>query len=99
MDVEERPQLAAYSPSAMTYDLRRLRLHGLIERVIGTHRYTVTATGLRIAFFYTTLHRRLLQLGGSESTDVPPPLRSAVRQLETALTKLWHTADADFHAA
>jgi hypothetical protein len=29
----------------MTYDLRRFRLHGLIERVVGTHRYTVTPTG------------------------------------------------------
>ncbi len=91
--------LAAYSPSAMTYDLRRLRLHGLIERVSGTHRYTVTATGLRVAFFYTTLHRQLLQLGGCQLTDVPPPLRPAVRQLETALDKLWRAADVHSRAA
>ena len=30
----------------MTYDLRRLRAHGLIERVPRTRRYTVTDTGL-----------------------------------------------------
>ena len=30
----------------MTYDLRRLRAHGLIERVPRTRRYTVTETGL-----------------------------------------------------
>jgi len=82
--------LAAYSSCAMTYDLRRLRLHGLIERVAGTHRYTVTTIGLRVAFFYTTLHRRLLQLGGFHLTDLPPQLRPAVRQLEAALDKLWH---------
>jgi hypothetical protein len=35
--------LAAYSAGAMTYDLRRLRLHGLIVRVDGMHRYTLTA--------------------------------------------------------
>lgn len=88
--------LATYSRSAMTYDLRRLRLHGLIERVTGTHRYTVTTLGLRAAFFYTTLHRRLLQLGGAELADVPPPLRSAVHHLQAALDKLWH--DAAFHS-
>jgi DNA-binding PadR family transcriptional regulator len=33
----------------ITYDLRRLRLHGLIERIPKTHRYRITAKGLRIA--------------------------------------------------
>ena len=91
--------LEAYSRCAMTYDLRRLRLHGLIERVVGTHRYAVTPTGLRVAFFYTTLHRRVLQLGGTDLTDVPRPLRPAVRQLEAALHKLWHHADPNSQAA
>jgi len=30
-----------YAAGQMTYDLRRLRLHGLIERVPDTHRYRV----------------------------------------------------------
>ena len=30
----------------MTYDLRRLNTHGLIERIPHTHRYQVTDTGL-----------------------------------------------------
>ena len=33
----------------ITYDLRRLRLHGLIERIPHTFRYRVTPTGLRTA--------------------------------------------------
>jgi hypothetical protein len=33
---------AAMTAGAMTYDLRRLRLHGLITRIPHTHRYTVT---------------------------------------------------------
>jgi hypothetical protein len=37
----------------ITYDLRRLRLHGLIERIPGTHRYLVTERGLRTALFFT----------------------------------------------
>src|SRR5262245_65818932 len=34
-----------YSAGAMTYDLRRLRLHRLIDRVPRSHRYRVTMTG------------------------------------------------------
>jgi len=41
----------AVSPGQMTYDLRRLRLHSLIERVPHTHRYRVTDTGLHTAMF------------------------------------------------
>ena len=33
---------ADMTPGQMTYHLRRLRLHGLIERIPGTHRYRVT---------------------------------------------------------
>ena len=37
------------TPGQMTYHLRRLRLHGLIERIPGTHRYQVTRLGWRTA--------------------------------------------------
>jgi hypothetical protein len=33
------------TPGQMTYHLRRLRLHGLIKRITGTHRYQVTRQG------------------------------------------------------
>jgi hypothetical protein len=91
--------LTTYSTCAMTYDLRRLRLHGLIERVDGTHHYTITTSGLRVAFFDTTLQRRLLQLGDSTTPEIPSPLRAAVRQLEAALQKLWNHADRHAQAA
>ena len=47
----------------MTYDLRRLRQHGLIERVPHTFRYQVTHTGLTHALFLTRLHDRFLRTG------------------------------------
>ena len=51
------------SPGRVTYDLRRLRLHGLIERVPNTHRYRITAKGLRTAIFYTHLYNRAVRTG------------------------------------
>jgi len=41
----------------MSYELRRLRLHGLIERLSKTHRYRLTDEGLRTVLF---LHPRVL---------------------------------------
>lgn len=51
------------SQGAMTYQLRRLRLHGLIERVPNTHRYRVTMMGLRTALFCTRTYTRILRPG------------------------------------
>ncbi len=53
----------ALTPGQMTYHLRRLRLHGLIERVQGTHRYRVTDGGWRIALFCTRVYNRVLRPG------------------------------------
>jgi len=53
----------AYTPGRMTYDLRRLRLHGLIQRQPHSHRYRVTEDGLRIALFFTRGHARFFRTG------------------------------------
>ena len=53
----------ALTPGQMTYQLRRLRLHGLIERIPGTHRYRVTREGGRPALFCTRTYNRLLRPG------------------------------------
>jgi hypothetical protein len=45
----------------MTYDLRRLRLKGVIHRIPKTHRYTATTYGLKVAFFYSKLYLRILR--------------------------------------
>jgi DNA-binding PadR family transcriptional regulator len=47
----------------LTYQLRRLRLHGLIQRIPGTHRYRLTELGLRETLFLTRLHVRAIQPG------------------------------------
>ena len=51
------------TPGKMTYDLRRLRQHGLIERIPRTFRYQVTGTGIAQALFLTRLHDRFLRTG------------------------------------
>lgn len=51
----------------MSYQLRRLRLHGLIERVPKSHRYRVTDKGIRTALFFTRSYNRLLRPGYAEA--------------------------------
>ena len=59
----------------MTYDLRRLRLHGLIQRVPHTFRYVVTPAGLQLAFVVSRIYLRLLQPDWSDvvasTNDLP----------------------------
>jgi len=45
----------------ITYQLRRLRLHGMIERLPHSHRYRVTDLGWRSALFFTRTYNRLLR--------------------------------------
>jgi len=49
------------SPGRMSYELRRLRLNGLVERLPKTHRYRITDEGLRTALFYTRVYARILR--------------------------------------
>ena len=50
-------------PGQMTYHLRRLRLHGLIERVPKSHRYRVTDSGWKTILFCTRCYNRCLRPG------------------------------------
>ncbi len=68
------------TPGRMTYDLRRLRLHGMIERIPGTHRYQVTKSGLRVALFFTRVHARLFRPALSELMPHSPPADSKLRR-------------------
>ena len=88
--------LLGLDPSLMTqgrmsYDLRRLRLHGLIERIPGSHRYQVTDRGLRIAIFLSRVHARLVRPGLSSLLDdaaIPTPLRRHLDRFTTAVHDL-----------
>jgi hypothetical protein len=50
-----------YSTNQMTCDLRRLPLHGLIERIAHTNTYALTPDGIRVAVFFTKLDRRFVR--------------------------------------
>jgi hypothetical protein len=67
------------SAGQISYDLRRLRAHGLIARIPGTHRYRPTDTGGHHATLISHVYARLLQPGLAQLTDPDPPAPSALR--------------------
>jgi hypothetical protein len=73
---------APYTPGQMTYDLRRLRLAGLIRRIDHANRYVLTPDGVKVAVFYTKLHNRLLRpLLAADQPQAPAELREALRAI------------------
>jgi hypothetical protein len=76
----------------ISYDLRRLRIHGLIERIPHSFRYQITTGGIRQALFLTRLTQRLLIPGLADLTDPDPPgpshLRAAARAYDAAVDHL-----------
>ena len=71
----------------MSYDLRRLRAHGLIERIPRTHRYRLTPTGHERALFLVRVHDRILRTGLADlADDQPTPLRTATTSYDKAIT-------------
>lgn len=88
-----------YTSAQASYDLRRLRLKGFIERVERTNTYRVTPDGLRIAAFFTQLAARVVVPALTDLAALarprPPALRplvSAWRAYERELTLLLRTA-------
>lgn len=86
-----------YSAGRMTYDLRRLRLHRLIERIPRTQRYQVTDFGKRVALFFTKVHSRILRPGLSQLFDGCP--KAPNRAIATAIAKLDQALEALFDQA
>ena len=77
------------TPGKMTYDLRRLRQHGLIERIPHTFRYQVTDTGLAHALFLTRLHDKFLRTGLAHlASPADPGLAAASRAYTRAIDNL-----------
>lgn len=92
-----RPLLAQYLGVAleditvgrMSYELRRLRLHGLIERIPKSHRYRLTSFGLKTAMLYTRSYARVLRPGLSILEGDPPgdsKLQQRFRSFENELS-------------
>jgi hypothetical protein len=81
-----------YGPRQMTYDLRRLRRKGFIQRIPRSQRYQLTSEGRRLAVFMTKTYTRIVNPALAELDPAIPPeianrtaLASSWRAFENAL--------------
>ncbi len=85
-----------YTASQMTYDLRRLRLKGLIFRPPRTNRYFVTPYGWKIARLFSRLDSRVFRpaMAAFTANDavLPCPLRQALDRVDAQLDRLIYEA-------
>ena len=79
---------AQLSQGQISYNLRRLRLRGLIARVPKSHRYRVTAEGIRIALFCTRTHARIFRTGLALIRTSSAPLNRAFDALDKQIDHL-----------
>ena len=81
-----QPLGGRYTTAQATYDLRRLRLKGLIRRLPHSNTYVLTAEGIRWALFYTKLQDRLLgPLLAADQPPAPVELRRALRVIAASV--------------
>jgi hypothetical protein len=88
--------VSEYRPNQMTYDLRRLRLKGLIYRPPGTNRYFVTPYGWKVARLFSRLEARVFRpaiavFTGNDAV-LPFPLRQALDHVDAQLDLLIYDA-------
>jgi len=88
--------VGSYTAAKMTYDLRRLRLKGLIYRPPRAHRYFLTPHGWKVARLMTRLEARVFRpaLAAFEKhpAALPPKLSLALDRVDTQLDALIHDA-------
>jgi hypothetical protein len=84
--------ISGYSARQMTYDLRRLRRKGFIQRIPRSQRYQLTSEGRRLAVFLTKTYTQIVNPALAElDPTLPPeiaqraPLATAWRAFERAL--------------
>ena len=78
----------AYSMNQASYDLTRLCRNGLITRMPHRNLYVLTPDGLRFAIFCTKVHDRILRpLMACDQPQAPPPLRAALRTIDTEVSR------------
>ena len=85
-----------YTASQMTYDLRRLRLKGLIFRPPKTNRYFLTPYGWKVARLFSRLEARVFRPAMAMFTGndavLPFPLRASLNRVDTQLDELIYDA-------
>ena len=85
-----------YTRNQIRYDLRKIRLHGLIERIPRTHAYRFTQKGQKLALLLIQLRKRIygpIAFGIFRHRPAPQHMP------DSAFERVYHKIDRDFDEA
>jgi hypothetical protein len=85
-----------YSLTQLRYDLRKLKAHGLLERIGRSYAYRLTEKGIRTAAMFILFHKRvcgplansLFHHRPEDRTPQPATIEQAYHQADTAVQRL-----------
>lgn len=86
--------IPGYSARQMTYDLRRLRRKGFIQRIPRTQRYELTSEGYRLAVFFTKTYTRIVN---PTLAELDPTLPAAIANHST-IARSWRAYEHELDA-
>jgi len=86
--------IPGYDARQMTYDLRRLRRKGFIQRIPRTQRYELTSEGRRLAVFLTKTYTRIVN---PSLAELDPALPSDI-SARTPIAKAWQAYEQALQA-
>jgi hypothetical protein len=85
-----------YTLTQLRYDMRKLKVHGLLEREGRTYRYRLTDKGVRVAAMFVLFHQRICgPLANSlfhhrpeKGSNPPAKIESVYHQADIAIQKI-----------
>ena len=88
--IVETYQLPHYTINQLRYDLRKMKVHGLIKRNGRQYSYCLTSKGMKVAAIFVLFHKRVCgPLANSLFNHRPDKKRS----IDTELEKAYYKAD------
>jgi hypothetical protein len=82
---------SAYTPTQLRYDLRKMKAHGLLERIGRTYSYRLSDKGVKAALMFILFHKRVCgPLANSLFHHRPDEALRPAGKIETAYHKADH---------
>ena len=86
----------SYTLGQLRYDLRKLKAHGLVERLGRSYRYRLTQKGVRVAVMFLLFHKRvcgplahsLFATAPAKMSKARTKIQAAYRQADTSVQRL-----------
>jgi hypothetical protein len=83
---------SSYTLDQLRYDIRKLKAHGIIQRIAGTYLYELTDFGKKVCILFVLFHSRIFgPMSSSLFNSLPDPSYLPSTKIENAYAKIDHS--------